>query len=153
MSVIDALTIDGNSLDETKNRLMRAYTAVVTAAVDYAEASLGAAMVCYRAAENGETLASIYTAYYECPKFAQKASDMVNTITDIASLLCAVHESTDEDANEAYSQHLIESSQVDRVSAMLESAHKRIEIVNACLPENTSPGARLKTEIFAPTEK
>jgi hypothetical protein len=152
MSIIDTLTIDGADLDETKFRLMRTYNAVVAAAVYYADASLGAAMVCYRAAENGESLAAIYTPYSESPRFAQKASEMVDVISDVASFLCAVYETADEDANEAYCQHLIEMSRIDKVSASLEAAHKRMQIVKACIPESTSPGARLKTAVFATKE-
>ena len=152
MSILDAMTIDPAQTAETKNAIIRAFHASVMAAQDYAEAALDAAMVCYRAAEAGSPVAVAYTAYAEIPRLTANAQKMVSTAAELSTIACALQESQDEDANEAYAEHLIDMSKTDKVSAMLEAVHRRMTVVNAAIPENPAPAARFKAEIFQPKE-
>ena len=152
MTLINLLTIDKDTANETKNSLIRALHSSATAAQDYAEAALEASMACYRAAETGRPLAEAFTAYTRVHSLIASAQRMLSTVSELSTIVCAVQESHDEEANESYADHLIAISKTDKVSAMIEAAHRRMVIVNASLPSIIAPAARFNTAVFAPEE-
>lgn len=150
MSLADALTIDDEDLAATKENVIRAFHACAMAAQDYAELALELSMVAYSAAEAGAPLASAYTAYANVPRMISGAQKMIEATATLSTVACALHESTDDEANMAYADHLISMSRANQVSAMIEATSRRMNLVDAALPENISPAARFKAETFHP---
>lgn len=152
MSLINELMIDSTKHAETRDAIIRSFHLSAKAAYDYAMYALNAAATCYRAAEAGDPLSTVYTAYSEYPRHVDSAQKMATATAELASIACAIQESQDEEANEAYAEHLMEMSKTDQVSAMLEAAHRRMVVFNSALPSVIAPAARLNTEVFKPSK-
>lgn len=148
MPLADALMIDADDLDEVKNNVIRAFHACAMAAQDYAELALDLSMVAYNAAESGAPVSAAYSAYAHIPRLVSGAHKMVEATATLSTIACALHESTDDEANMAYAEHLINMSRASQVSAMIEATTRRMNLVDTALPERVTPSTRFNAEIF-----
>lgn len=152
MALENVLTPDGD-IREIKMALTRSLRLAVTAAEDWAKASLGAANEVIKVASEGGPCAAAYTSYAEIGEFHDKAKRAVGNITDLTNILLAVNESADDEANDAYSDHLAAVGRVHEIGAILEGAATRLEMINRALPENPQPAARFNPSVFASKEE
>lgn len=147
MALADLLTSDGD-VAGVKMDLTRTLHILAEASEEYAKASLGAANVCLEVAMEGGPCAQAYSAYAEISKYDQMSKKVMGSLIAVKNLLMNLHESDDDLANEAYSEHLREMSKINQTSALLEGASRRMELVNKARPSNPSPAARFNSAIF-----
>lgn len=148
MALADILSTDGDVTD-TKNAILQAFHALVGAAHEYAKASLGASAAILAIAMDGGPCAATYTQFPEVHKFDVLARAAIQSVGDLANVLTALHESDDESVNESYANYLVEISRTDVISALLEGASNRMEMVFKAMPENPQPAARFNSAIFS----
>ena len=134
--------------ESTKEQLFDLMNVTTKAAHQYARLALTTATDILEVAMDGGPCAAAYTSTTRVQQYDQLAREALDSATIVSNMLIKIHESTDDEANDAYIDYLVEMIQPEVISSLLQGAQERVTTAWKALPPTPEPAARFNPLVF-----
>lgn len=139
MDLTSILSDDGD-VNAVRMALISSKAVLQEAARDYAEAALGAANETLKSVQSARPCGAVWPHMVEYQQLSQKARKAMETATQATGLLLKAEETGSDYIDAQNRDAKVSSMELHIVAALLEGAHKRMEIALNGIPQNGAPG-------------